>query len=98
MVGGLCCFCEAWTEIEIDYSVYSIKPGFSKQLGGISGSGEPAEIIFDRAPTSYQFLSDHRIRITFSGADTSNFAALPGPAPTWATHPAAPAASFWSAC
>ena len=45
--------------------------------------GEPAEIIFDLAPTSYQFLSGHRIRITFSGADTSNFAALPGPAPTW---------------
>jgi len=45
--------------------------------------GEPAEIIFDLAPTSYQFLSGHRIRITFSGADTSNSAALPGPAPTW---------------
>jgi putative CocE/NonD family hydrolase len=45
--------------------------------------GEPAQIIFDLAPTSYQFLSGHRIRITFSGADTSKFATLPGPAPTW---------------
>jgi uncharacterized protein len=45
--------------------------------------GEPAEIIFDLAPTSYQFLSGHRIRTTFSGADTSKFATLPGPAPTW---------------
>ena len=44
---------------------------------------EPAEIIFDLAPTSYQFLSGHRIRITFSGADTSKFAPLPGPPPTW---------------
>lgn len=45
--------------------------------------GEPAEIIFDLAPTSYQFPGGHRIRITFSGADTSRFAVLPGPAPTW---------------
>jgi uncharacterized protein len=45
--------------------------------------GEPGEVVFDLAPTSYQFRSGHRIRITLSGADTRSFATLPGPPPTW---------------
>jgi len=35
--------------------------------------GEPAELVFDLLPTSYQFLKGHSIRVAIAGADKDHF-------------------------
>ncbi len=47
---------------------------------------EPAELVFDILPTSYEFKAGHRIRIAIAGADTDHFATPPGPPPAITIH------------
>ena len=45
--------------------------------------GEVVPLTFDLLPTSYQFKSGHRIRVSLAGADKDHFQLLDGPPSAW---------------